>query len=465
MIPVSQPETSPRAEFDAVVVGDCIAVLSSCFELAQLGLRVALVTGEIAVPERGLTDVTGALRELFQATETSVTEQLPTQWMRTASGKLGELEKYSILGLPASPLSSRTTALIGSAAALRAYLDRVLPVLKIGQHRNLWELVCKRFGVKTAQTLLAPQLRYRFAAEVTEVSTDVVPGLAAAVGRRGSLADAILALAARNDSAATLLTPQPGWRSWLTDFVTLLQTYNVTIITGELRDHSFDARTERHTVTVTPRGGNSAGSGSLADSGDTANSGPRSNPADAAASAGERLSARALIIAGVDPAAPAPATLHRAAVTLPGPTEAGGWQCPAELRKHLASGGSAELTVDLAGISPEGAAAQLWCEGERTPRLEIRGRGELTAQLREQTVELLGIDPNTVPANAWELGEVFVPAGSDAAEAGGSATNDGSELSRPLYVGAENYGGDLSAALNASKPALTVMRRKLAGIA
>ena len=58
-----------------------------------------------------------------------------------------------------------------------------------------------------------------------------------------------------------------------------------------------------------------------------------------------------------------------------------------------------------------------------------------------------------------------MPAGSDAAEAGGSATNDGSELSRPLYVGAENYGGDLSAALNASKPALTVMRRKLAGIA
>lgn len=463
-MPVSQPETSHRTEFDAVVVGDCIAALSSCFELAQLGLRVALVAGQIAVPERGLPDVSGALRELFQATKTDVTEQLPTQWTRTASGKLGELENYSILGLPASPLSSRTTALIGSAAALRAYLDRVLPVLKIGQHRNLWQLVCKRFGAKTAQTLLAPQLRYRFAAEVTEVSTDVVPGLAAAVGRRGSLADAILALAARNDSAATLLTPQPDWRSWLTDFVTLLQTYNVTIITGELRDHSFDARTERHTVTVTPRGGNSVDPDSLPDSGNTADSGSRSRPA-AAASAGELLSARALIIAGLDPTGPAPATLHRAVVTLPAPTDASGWQCPAELREHLANGGSAELTLDLADISHDGAAAQLWCDGEKAPRLEIRGRREITAQLREQTIELLGVEENTVPAGAWELGEVFVATGTDAAEAGGSANNDGAELSTPLYVGAENHGGDLSAALNASKPALTVIRRKLAGIA
>lgn len=465
-MPVSQPETSQCAEFDAVVVGDCIAALSSCFELAQLGLRVALVTGEITVPERGLTDASGALRELFQATETAVSEQLPTQWMRTASGKFGELEKYSVLGIPASPLSSRTTALIGSTAALRAYLDRVLPVLKIGQHRNLWELVCQRFGAKTAQTLLAPQLRYNFAAEVTEVSTDVVPGLAAAVGRRGSLADAIFALAARNDSAATLLTPQPGWRSWLTDFVTLLQTYNVTIITGELHDHSFDAQAERHTVTVTPRRGNFVDPGSLPDSGDTADAGSCSNPADtAAASVGELLSARALIIAGVDPTGSTPATLHSAVVTLPAPTDASGWQCPAELHEHLAKGGSAELTIDLADISHDGAAAQLWCDGEKAPRLEIRGRREITVQLREQTVELLGVDANTVSAGAWELGEVFVPAGADKAEAGGSTNNDGAELSAPLYVGAENHGGDLSAALNASKPALTVMRRKLAGIA
>ena len=51
------------------------------------------------------------------------------------------LPKTGMLGIPANPLGDDVRRIIGWSGALRAYLDRLMPILTIGRAHSLGKLV------------------------------------------------------------------------------------------------------------------------------------------------------------------------------------------------------------------------------------------------------------------------------------------------------------------------------------
>ena len=121
--------------------------------------------------------------------------QLPDRAVPTPKG--------GMLGIPATPLASDVVAAIGWRGALRAYLDRVLPPLKIGQERNLGRLVERRMGRAVLENLVAPVTTGVYSAAPDQLDVAVAaPGLNPALTRTGSLSGAVAELRAGGPSKA-----------------------------------------------------------------------------------------------------------------------------------------------------------------------------------------------------------------------------------------------------------------------
>jgi oxygen-dependent protoporphyrinogen oxidase len=115
-------------------------------------------------------------------------------WVRLGNDTV-PLPKAGLLGIPSSPLAADVIRAIGWSGALRAYLDRVMPILKIGQERNLGALVRKRMGSKVLDRLVAPVATGVYSAEPDELDVAVVaPGLNQAITRAGSLSGGVATL-------------------------------------------------------------------------------------------------------------------------------------------------------------------------------------------------------------------------------------------------------------------------------
>ncbi|WP_347876232.1 protoporphyrinogen oxidase [Arthrobacter agilis] len=107
------------------------------------------------------------------------------------------LPSSGVLGIPADPSDPSVTAVIGRAGALRAALDRVLPVgpLATRTRVSLGELVRTRMGDEVLTRLVAPVAGGVFSADPDDLDVDsVAPGLRATMGRLGSLGAAAGAL-------------------------------------------------------------------------------------------------------------------------------------------------------------------------------------------------------------------------------------------------------------------------------
>jgi oxygen-dependent protoporphyrinogen oxidase len=105
------------------------------------------------------------------------------------------LPKAGLLGIPSSPLAADVAAAIGWSGAFRAYADRLIPFLKIGQERRLGTLVRRRMGRKVLDLLVAPVATGVYSAAPDDLDVDVVaPGLNAALTRAGSLSGAVAEL-------------------------------------------------------------------------------------------------------------------------------------------------------------------------------------------------------------------------------------------------------------------------------
>ena len=107
-------------------------------------------------------------------------------------GRAVPMPKAGLLGIPSSPLASDVIAAIGWGGAFRAYLDRLMPVLKIGEERNLGVLVRRRMGESVLQNLVAPVTTGVYSASPDELDVAVAaPGLNAAITRTGSLSGGV----------------------------------------------------------------------------------------------------------------------------------------------------------------------------------------------------------------------------------------------------------------------------------
>jgi len=205
-----------------VVIGGGVSGLVVARECARPGFEVTVleasgrVGGSVAPLELGgITVDAGAesfatrgghvaalLTELGLADD--VVEPNPAgAWVRNGSRTV-PLPKAGLLGIPSSPLATDVVAAIGWGGAVRAYVDRLLPVLKIGQERKLGTLVRKRMGSKVLTELVSPVVTGVYSADPDDLDVDVVaPGLNAALTRLGSLSGAVgeLRAAAKAGSA------------------------------------------------------------------------------------------------------------------------------------------------------------------------------------------------------------------------------------------------------------------------
>jgi oxygen-dependent protoporphyrinogen oxidase len=193
-----------------VVIGGGMAGLVVARECARPGFAVTLlegsdrVGGSVAPLELGgMTLDAGA--ESFATRGGHVAELLDDlglsddvvqpnpsgAWVRHGSRSV-PLPKAGLLGIPSSPLARDVVAAIGWSGALRAYLDRLIPVLKIGAERRLGTLVRKRMGRKVLDLLVAPVVTGVYSAAPDDLDVEVVaPGLNAALTRLGSLSGAV----------------------------------------------------------------------------------------------------------------------------------------------------------------------------------------------------------------------------------------------------------------------------------
>lgn len=196
-----------------VVIGGGLAGLVVARECARPGFEVTLleagdrVGGSVAPLDLGgMTLDAGAesfatrgghVAELLHDLDLDddVVEPNPSgAWVRHGSRSV-PLPKAGLLGIPSSPLAKDVADAIGWPGALRAYLDRLIPVLKIGQERRLGTLVRKRMGQKVLDLLVAPVATGVYSAAPDDLDVEVVaPGLNAALTRLGSLSGAVAEL-------------------------------------------------------------------------------------------------------------------------------------------------------------------------------------------------------------------------------------------------------------------------------
>ncbi|SDR76730.1 protoporphyrinogen/coproporphyrinogen oxidase [Microterricola viridarii] len=207
---------SADGRHDVVVIGAGVAGLVAARACARLGLSVLVLEASDAAGGcvgrteiAGLSLDTGA--EGFATRNDAVATLLGElglggdivdpnpagAWLRLPAlhghGALTvPMPKLSLLGIPGSPLASDVVAAIGWKAAIRAYLDRLRPVLTIGTEKNLGELVEKRMGSAVLDRLVAPISGGVYSADPRMLEVDAVaPGLNAAFTRAGSLSGAV----------------------------------------------------------------------------------------------------------------------------------------------------------------------------------------------------------------------------------------------------------------------------------
>lgn len=209
------------ADVDVAVVGGGVAGLAAAAECLRIGLRVVVleagerVGGSVApleiagvVLDAGAESfatrgghVAKALAELrldgVPLSESIVEPRTGGSWLHLRGGRSVPSPRAGVLGIPGTPLAPDVVRAIGRRAAWRAWLDTMMPVLRIGRAHSLAELVRTRMGVRVLEDLVAPVVSGVYSSRPEDIDVDLAaPGLNGAITRAGSLAGGVAALRA-----------------------------------------------------------------------------------------------------------------------------------------------------------------------------------------------------------------------------------------------------------------------------
>jgi oxygen-dependent protoporphyrinogen oxidase len=245
---------------DVLVIGGGIAGLVAARECAALGLSVEVLEaadapgGAVGRHEvAGLPLDSGA--ESFAVRGNTVAEFLTAlgltdeiiepnpagAWLHLPPNRDGgapvtvPLPAAGVLGIPGSPLADDVRRAIGWSGALRAYADRLMPVLKIGREHSLGELVEKRMGRKVLDRLVSPVAGGVYATDARDLEVDVVaPGLNNALTTGGSLSGAVLALRTAAPAGSAVSGLNGGMYRLVNALVTDLARFDAEIRTGSV---------------------------------------------------------------------------------------------------------------------------------------------------------------------------------------------------------------------------------------
>ncbi|WP_173922612.1 NAD(P)/FAD-dependent oxidoreductase [Agromyces sp. Marseille-P2726] len=254
-IPALDGELEPEERTaDVVVIGGGVAGMVAALECAKVGLRVSLLersdqlggcVGRIELD--GLTLDSGA--ESFATRGGAVAEMLTTlglegdiekpnpagAWLVMPGPSGGTdaapLPRTGMLGIPANPLGDDVRRIIGWRGAIRAYADRLIPILKIGRYRNLGHLVSSRMGQAVLDRLVTPISAGVYSTDPNELDLDVVaPGLNQAMTRTGSLSGGVGQLVEERKAGSAVLGLRGGMHRLVDALAVQLDRFGVEVV-------------------------------------------------------------------------------------------------------------------------------------------------------------------------------------------------------------------------------------------
>ncbi|WP_342384364.1 protoporphyrinogen oxidase [Agrococcus sp. KRD186] len=217
--------------YDTIVAGAGIAGLTIAHDLAARGYRVLVLeaaqrTGgtaaKLALAAPGSDALAldagaesfavrgGAVAELIGelGMADDIVEPNPAGAWLLLPGSGGShravpLPKRTLLGIPSTPLAQDVIDALGWGGALRAHLDRLMPVLRIGTDDALGPLVRRRMGQKVLDRLVAPLAGGVYSADPEQLDLAVVaPGLNGGITRTGSLSGGVALVLEERAAAA-----------------------------------------------------------------------------------------------------------------------------------------------------------------------------------------------------------------------------------------------------------------------
>ena len=202
-----------ETSFDVVVLGGGVAGLVAARRLAHLGNRVLVVEQRESLGGFVATQVVAGIRldsgaESFATRKgtvaalavelglgDSVVQPDPAGAWVAWDGGSAPLPAAGLLGIPGVPLADDVRRIIGWRGSLRAYLDRLMPLLRVRPETDLGDIVRRRMGQRVLDRLVTPVVAGVHSADpsVVDVQT-VAPGLTQAMTTQGSLSGAVMAL-------------------------------------------------------------------------------------------------------------------------------------------------------------------------------------------------------------------------------------------------------------------------------
>ena len=459
---------------DVLVLGRSLTSLLAALDLAEVGLTVTVAGGATELPDGGERDPRGALSAAMEriaspieGTAAAVDEgslpvktPTPTAWLLDEAGEWAPQADPSVWGIPSVALSAETARLIGSRAAIRAHMDRIMPLLTIRKTRSLGELVRRRLGDAVLDRLTEPLIRERYGVPAGEVDAAIAaPGLSPALARTGALTSAAAAYAERNVARETTVAPAGGWPHFAGALVRRLEAYGVELVDGLV-------------VGVEPRSGHGSERGA-------------EDGWSAEFEGGTHLHARALVLdpgawrdgADIDDALSARVTdlmptRERAHADIdiqpvPGLAPAG------DRIAAVRSLGDWSLRITALEDRADGdeaadggsASRARWCAELSGPAVAAGSRQEAVGERLEELLADAGLAPELDAG--WRTRRVAAPFRTVAERDRAAAAVTAALADRPglVPIGRILHGDDLAAALGAAHDASVALRRELLGLA
>ncbi|MDY0913525.1 protoporphyrinogen/coproporphyrinogen oxidase [Rathayibacter festucae] len=252
------------ADYDVAVVGGGVAGLAAAAECLRIGLRVVVLeAGDAVGGSVAPLEIAGAVldagAESFATrgghvekalaaltldgrplAESIVEPRTGGSWLHLAGGRSVPSPRAGILGIPGTPLAPDVVRAIGRRGAARAWLDAVMPVLRIGRAHSLAELVRTRMGQRVLDDLVAPVVSGVYSSRPEDIDVDAAaPGLNGAITRAGSLAGAVAALRANLPAGVAVRGIDGGMHRLVAALVE-----RIDYLSGEIRVRTAVARLE-----------------------------------------------------------------------------------------------------------------------------------------------------------------------------------------------------------------------------